>query len=149
MLDRTPQLKAGVGRSMRARRMKNLLFSVVLIAGAVFLSGCLNLGSDTSRDVNVIASLTSPNQSYVATSFNRSGGGAAGWCYVYVNVRKQSENFNSDSGVVFQTRCDVTPDLKWESDKKLSIGYPFDATVYTQEKAWRSGEDMEISYVPK
>jgi hypothetical protein len=38
--------------------MKNLLFSVVLIASAVFLSGCLNLGSDTSRDVNVIASLT-------------------------------------------------------------------------------------------
>ena len=129
--------------------MKNLLLSILFLVGALSFSACLDLGSDTSRDVNVIASLTSPSQSYVATSFNSSGGGAAGWCYVYVNVRKQGENFNPDSGVVFQTRCEVTPDLKWESDKKLSIGYPADATVYTQETAWRSGEGIEISYVPK
>ena len=129
--------------------MKNLLILLVLLASAVFLSGCLNLGSDTSRDVNVIASLTSPNQSYVATSYNSSGGGAAGWCYLHVNVRRQNEQFNPDSEVVFQTRCNVKPELKWESEKKLSIGYPADSTVYSQEKAWRSGEGLEISYVPK
>ena len=129
--------------------MKNLLISLVLLVGTVSLSGCLNLASDTSRDVNVIASFPSPNQSYVATSYNSSGGGAAGWCYVLVNLRKQNEQFNPDSGVVFQTRCNVKPDVKWESEKKLSIGYPVDSTVYTQEKAWHSGEGVEISYLTK
>jgi hypothetical protein len=99
--------------------------------------------------VNVIASFPSPNQSYVATSFNSSGGGAAGWCYLQVNIRKQTEQFNPDSGLVFQTRCNVKSDLKWESEKKLSIGYPADSTVYVQEKAWRSGEGVEIFYVSK
>lgn len=129
--------------------MKNILISIVLFASAVFLSGCLDLGSDASRDVNVIASFPSPNQSYVATSYNTSGGGAAGWCYVQVNVRKQSEQFNPDNGVVFVTRCNVKPDLEWATERKLNIGYPVDTTIYTQEKTWRSGENVEISYVPK
>ena len=129
--------------------MKKLLFSIVLLASASFNSGCLDLGSDTSRDVNVVASLPSPNESYVASLFNSSGGGAAGWCYLCINVRKLNEQFNPDSGLVFQTRCNVKPDVKWESEKKLSISYPADATVYTQEKAWGSGEGVEISYVPK
>jgi hypothetical protein len=129
--------------------MKNILISVVLFAGAVCFSGCLNLGSDTSRDVSVIASFPSSNQSYVATLFNTSGGGAAGWCYVNVNLRKQSEQFNPDNGVVFVTRCSVKPDVEWETERKLNIGYPADTTIYTQEKTWRNGETVEISYVPK
>lgn len=129
--------------------MKKLLIAIVLLAGVVFLSGCLDLGSNTSGEVNVVASQTSPNQSYVASLFNSSGGGAAGWCYLCINVRKQNEQFNPDSGLVFQTRCNVKPDLKWESEKKLSISYPAGATVYTQEKAWGKGEGVEISYVLK
>jgi acyl-homoserine lactone acylase PvdQ len=128
--------------------MKNLVILVVFLGGAVSLSACLNLGSDKSHDVNVVANFASPNQSYVATSYNSSGGGAAGWCYVQVNVRKQTEQFNPDSGVVFVTKCSVKPDVKWENQNKLSIGYPADATIYTQLKAWRSGE-VEISYLPK
>ena len=100
--------------------MKNLVISIVLLAGAVLIAGCLNLGSDTSRDVNVIASLTSPSQSYVATSYNSSGGGAAGWCYVQVNIRKQSEQFNPDNGIVFVTTCKVKPDVEWETERKLA-----------------------------
>ena len=128
--------------------MKGLLISIALPASAFLLTSCLNLGSDTSRDVHDIASFPSPNQRYVAALYNSSGGGAAGWCYLHVNVRKQAEQFNPDSGVVFQTRCNIKPHLKWASEKKLSIGYPADSTVYTQENAWRS-EGVEITYVPK
>jgi hypothetical protein len=129
--------------------MKNILISIVFFASAVLLSGCLDLGSHTSRDVNVIASFPSPNQSYVATSYNSSGGGAGGWCYVQVNVRKQTEQFNPDSGIVFVTTCKVKPDVEWESERKLSISYPANTTIYTHEKVWRSGGDVEVSYVPK
>jgi|SRR6267143_1056799 len=128
--------------------MKNLLISIAFFVGTASLSGCLDLSSDTSRDVNVIGTFASPNQSFVATSYNSSGGGAAGWCYVHVNVRKQSEQFNPDSGIVFQTRCNIKPSVQWDTEKMLRIEYPSDATVYTQEKTWGSGE-VEISYLPK
>jgi len=129
--------------------MKNLVISVVILFCAITLSGCLDLASDTSRDVNVIANSVSPNQSYVATSYSMMGGGAAGWCYVCVNVRKNGEQFNSDSGAIFVTRCSVEPELKWQDKRILSIAYPHDATVYTQEKAWGNGEAVEVSYVLK
>ena len=139
----------GVGRFVLATDMKNLIIQVAVLLSAVLLSGCLDLASDASRDVNVFANTPSPNQSYVATSYSMMGGGAAGWCYVYVNVRKQSEQFNPEDGVIFGTRCDVGPELKWQGEKRLSIEYPRDATVYTQKKTWGSGEAVEISYVPK
>jgi hypothetical protein len=129
--------------------MKNILISIVLFASTVFLPGCLDSGSDTSRDVNVIVSFPSPNQSYVATSYNSSGGGAGGWCYFQVNVRRQSEQFNPDNGIIFVTTCKVRPDVRWETERKLTIGYPADTTIYTQENTWSGGEDVEISYVPK
>jgi len=78
-----------------------------------------------------------------------SGGGAAGWCYVYVNMRKQSEQFNPDSGIVFATQCEVEAELNWKDDNSLCIGYPRDARIYTQEKAWNGGEAIALSYVPK
>lgn len=129
--------------------MKNLPISFVVIFAVVLLSSCLNLASDTSRDVQVVANLASPDQSYMATSYSMMGGGAAGWCYVYVNIRKQNEQFNPDGGIVFGTRCGVEPELRWEDERSLSISYPHDAEVYTQEKAWASGEAVEISYVLK
>lgn len=129
--------------------MKGFLISIVLVASPLYLSGCLDLGSDSSRDLNVIASFESPNRSYVATLYNSSGGGAAGWCYLYVNVRKRMEEFNPDHEVVFQTRCSVKPELKWESERKLTIDYPADAIVYARENTWRSGEGVEISYVSR
>ena len=129
--------------------MKNLALLVPALAGVVLLSSCLDLASDTSRDIGVIANTPSRSQSYTATSYRMSGGGAAGWCYVYVNIRKQTEQFNPDSGVVFGTQCEVEPALKWKDEKSLSIGYPHDARVYTQEKAWGAGEAIALSYGPK
>ena len=129
--------------------MKNLIISVMVLLGTIPISGCLDLASDTSRDVNVIANVPSPNQSYVATSYSMMGGGAAGWCYVYVKVRKQNEGFNPEGDVVFGTRCNVEPELKWQGEKRLSIAYPRDVTVNTQEKMRGGDEAVEISYVPK
>jgi len=129
--------------------MNKLVISIVLLFGAASLSACLDLSSATSKEVNVLGSFPSPTQSYVATSYNTSGGGAPGWCYVQVNVRKLSEQFDSDGGVVFTTRCNVKPDVKWESERKLSISYPADAIVYTQKKVWGKDEPVEISFLPQ
>lgn len=139
----------GVMRFLIRNRMKNLALLVLTLVGVVLLSSCLDLGSDTSRDVGVIANSPSPSQSYTATSYRMSGGGAAGWCYVYVNMRKQSEEFNPDSGIVFGTQCTVEPELKWKDEKSLTIVYPRDSNIYTQEKAWGAGESIAVSYVPK
>ncbi|HZH29522.1 MAG TPA: hypothetical protein VEY11_01910 [Pyrinomonadaceae bacterium] len=84
----------------------------------------------------------------MATSYSMMGGGAAGWCYVYVKIRKRGEQFNPDGDIIFQTRCGVEPELKWQGENGLSIAYPREAAVYTQEKRW-GGEPVAISYVPQ
>lgn len=129
--------------------MKSLVISIAIIFCAITLSACLDLTSDTSRDIKIIDNSVTPNQSYVATSYRMMGGGAAGWCYTCVNVRRNSEQFNPDSGIIFQTRCDVEPELKWQDEKRLSVAYQRDAAVYSQEKAWGGSEGVEVSYVPK
>jgi len=77
------------------------------------------------------------------------GGGAAGWCYVYVNIRKQRERFNPDRGIIYVTKCGGSPELKWQGEKRLSLEYSRDDRVYTQEKTWGDGDGVEISYVLK
>jgi hypothetical protein len=130
--------------------MKNSLMALAVICSVVLLSSCFDLSSDdTSRDINVTANSPSPNQAYIATSYGMSGGGAAGWCYVYLNVRKQNEQFNPDSNIIFQTRCNVEPQLVWKDERNLSIAYPRDATVYKQEKTWGNDASVRISYEPK
>lgn len=136
------------------RDSKRTFFVAVLISSLFLCSGCLLLDQDSSKDkdIGVIASSKSPNEKYVATSYSISGGGAAGFCYLLISLRKVEEQFNPDSGVVFETGCSERSDeleFRWENDKRLRIIYPNDFEPRIKEQTWNSDYPVEISYAAK
>jgi hypothetical protein len=134
------------------RKPNRTLFITVLISNALLFTGCLFLDSDKSKDIGVIATSKSPNQKYVATSYSESGGGAAGFCYLLINLRKTEERFNPDKGVVFETGCSQRSDeleFRWENDTRLRVGYPGDFEPRRKEQMWDSDYPVEIFYVSK
>src|ERR1700741_4423263 len=63
----------------------------------------------------------SPNQTYIATTFTDSGGGAAGWCARVVAVRKNNEQFDPDHNRVFNSQCDSDVKVAWKDERDLLI----------------------------
>lgn len=101
-------------------------------------------------EVRVIANSTSSNQQHVATTYTDMGGGAAGWCYHEVNVRKNDEPFDSQKGDVFYTGCNSEIDLIWKDDGNLLITYSSDGeSASLHQKTWSSDKAVRISYAAK
>ena len=101
---------------------------------------------DNSRDVVVTATETSPDSQHVATVYMMSGGGAAGWCYQHVGVRRVDQPFKPDSGVVFSTRCSpIDVSAAWRSAGELRITYTPGAEALTRQDTALDGV-IQVSY---
>jgi len=89
----------------------------------------------------------SPNKEYLATVYIVWGGGAAGYVYRLVNIRKRSDPFDPKKGIVFYMTGATDLNLEWENNEHLIVTYSKLANVYTQAKAWGDKGEVQISYV--
>ena len=100
--------------------------------------------------VNLRSVVASPNRTHVATSFDVSGGGAAGFVYKCVNLRPATQPFAATAGVVFQMSGNAEPTIRWEANGMLIVEHPREATVYTSESEWKAESGtVQICYRPK
>ena len=106
--------------------MQKAVASIMVGIQIFILVGCLNLSSDTSSELIIESVVPSPKTSSVATSYLKMGGGAAGWCYKYVNLRKSDEPFDANK-TVFTTRCSSALEVEWTNENNLSINYSDEA----------------------
>ncbi len=92
-----------------------------IIALAILLTGC----SPVERDIEVIASAPSPDSTRIAVVYSDMGGGAAGWCYVCMDVVPGAFNAaGAQCGREHQWfRCSTEIKLNWLSPSELLATY--------------------------
>ena len=76
--------------------------------------------------MDVLVEVASPNGRFIATSFYCEGGGAAGYCYSNVSLRRVGAALNQRDGLLGQHKtwsgfAEIT--LCWIDDKNLEISY--------------------------
>ena len=74
-----------------------------------------------------------------------SGGGAAGWLFLRVNLRRTEDAFYT-SDYVFEMNHGYQCELNWNGNAHLIGTYPAEAKVQKQEYMWN---EVTISYVMK
>jgi hypothetical protein len=117
---------------------------------ALFLSGLMahSCGSNKAdEDVNILSTSMSPDKEYIATFYNVSGGGAAGYAYMLVNLRRNDKPFNPKEGVIFQMTGVYQISLRWDDNEHLTVRHSKPAAIYLQEKEWGNERKIRISYV--
>ena len=95
------------------------------IVAALFMLGCRNDDWKTTDKVEVIQEEKSPDGRYVATVFTCSGGGAAGYTYTNVNLRKTADNLNQRDFLLGEHQWNSFTDieLSWRDSKHLEVSY--------------------------
>ena len=70
-----------------------------LLCAVTLLTGCM--ASDSSTDtVEVISEKPSPDGTFIATSFYCEGGGAAGYCYNNIGLRRAGDELDQRDGLL-------------------------------------------------
>lgn len=96
-------------------------------------------------DILAVTDSTSPGHQYVATTFTDMGGGAAGWCYRMVTVRKTEEPFDPTKNQVFSIQCNTDVEVAWKDDRNLLIAFsknPVSMSLY--QKSWTDDKAVRI-----
>ncbi len=99
------------------------------------------------EDVDIISTAPSPSQDYVATIYIVSGGGAGGYVYKVINLRKKAQRFDHKKGIIFSVTGTRDVTLSWEGNDHLMIKHSNVGNIYTQAKEWGSDKRVRISYV--
>ena len=92
----------------------------------IFLScGCGQNNWQTSDKVEILNESKSPNGDYIATVFSCAGGGAAGYTYTNVNLRKKSQDFNQRDFLLGQHLWHSFSEISvnWKDLKTLKVSY--------------------------
>jgi len=101
--------------------------SFLMVYGCLWLLGFLLEKSFDNmfkgNDIVMVSDMPSPNHGLISTIYVNSGGGAAGWCYKEVNLRKNSEAFDAKKGEVFSTDCGTDVEFSWRGDDTAIIKY--------------------------
>jgi len=127
--------------------MKSFCHSLAL---TVFLTGLMTLScgsNNAGEDVNILSTSRSPDNEYIATFYNVSGGGGAGYAYMLVNLRRKDKPFNPKEGVIFQMTGAYQVTLRWDDNEHLTIRHSKPAAVYVQAQEWGNERRIRISYV--
>lgn len=120
------------------------------LALALFLSGSMAHSCSSNKageDVNILSTSMSPDKEYIATSYNVSGGGGAGYAYMLVNLRKNDTQFNPKEGVICQMTGGYQISLRWDDNEHLTVRHSKPAAIYLQAKEWGNERRIRISYV--
>jgi hypothetical protein len=78
---------------MRSKFVCYIALTSFALLNWVCIQGCTQ--EKTHEQVDIITTTVSTNKEYVATIYVVSGGGAAGYVYKLVNLRKRQEPFDS------------------------------------------------------
>ena len=84
------------------------------------------LASACGHQVDVIATSASPDGKHVASVYADMGGGAAGWCYICVDVVEGTAFDGSRARCSKEQqwfRCSATVSLVWQSSEMLVANY--------------------------
>ena len=116
----------------------------------IFASGCHDWrGTDT---VKVLSEKPSPNGKFIVASFHCEGGGAAGYTYNNVSLRRAGEELNQRDGLLGKHKTwsgfsDI--ELRWIDDSNLEVTYTQETLPAYREQnivRVRSKYDIEIHY---
>ena len=121
-----------ITKSENAKKVKNLfsILFLIFISIVFFTISILHSYSDfldsdnTQFKLKILQSCSSPDKKMVATFYELSGGGAAGWVLLRVNLRAAETPFSEDENIVFEIRHGYQVNLSWKNDKYLKIEYP-------------------------
>lgn len=102
---------------------------LLLCYGALVVSLGTAFGSSGNGETQAFSSKASPDGSRTATLFRNMGGGAAGWCYRFIDVHPTAESEVDTQKYVFRTNCQTDIDFVWENDAVLRITYNDDQIV--------------------
>jgi hypothetical protein len=123
----------------------------VLSYGVLWVAGWLierSFDSAFGRS-NIVAvnDTPAPNQTYTTTTFTDTGGGAAGWCYRVVTVRKMIQAFDPDRNRVLNTQCDSAVEVAWKDESNLLITVSTPASSLSiSQKSWSDDKAVRIWY---
>lgn len=130
------------------------VFTALGIYGGLWMLGFLLEQTFDSgfkgHDISVVSTTIAPDQSYIATIYSDMGGGAAGWCYKGVDVRKTDQPFEDGKHRVFSTGCGTDVVVRWQSDKYLQVNYsPDRESISLFQKFWSEDKAVRIYYATK
>jgi len=126
---------------------------LIILAG---ISLIVHSGCDAARvpdTVTVNSEKGSPNGDFIATSFDCEGGGAAGYAYTNVNLRRVNNELNPRDGLLGKHKTwsgfsDIK--IRWIDDRNLEISYrQIEGPEYKEQNATRvpTKEGITIHYV--
>lgn len=114
----------------------------------IFASGCHDWrGTDT---VQVLSEEPSPNGKFIAASFHCEGGGAAGYTYNNVSLRRAGEELNQRDGLLGKHKTwsgfsDI--ELRWIDDSNLEVTYTQETLpAYREQNMVRIGSKYDIEF---
>lgn len=123
---------------------------VVAIAGLYLFIRGFSFLDDGGRDVDVASSEISPDGVYRASIIVESGGGAAGWCYIYVSIDRSENSADASKGeYYFCTSCHQKVAIKWLADRTLEVrsdGLGGPSEALTRKDVSRDGQ-IHLQYV--
>lgn len=128
--------------------MKMKFARYIVLTSLAFLNcGCIQgCTQDRAQEqVDIVTTIPSPNKEYLATVYVVSGGGAAGYVYKLINLRKQEEPFDSKKGIIFLVTRTRALDLTWQDNQHVTVKHSKPGDVYTKATMWDS--KIRISYV--
>lgn len=126
---------------------RNTFFALLIVSA----SGCHDWrGTDT---VKVLSEKTSPNGRFVAASFYCEGGGAAGYTYNNVCLRRVEDKLNQRDGLLGKHKTwsgfsDI--EIRWIDDSNLEVTYTQETLpAYREQNMVRvkSKYDIKIHYI--
>ena len=119
--------------------------------GILLLAGCHNWrGTDS---VEILSEQISPDGTFVATAFYCEGGGAAGYVYKNVSLRRAGEELNQRDGLLGKNKTwsgFENMALRWIDDSNLEISYTQNTLpAYREHNAVRteSKHFVKIHYI--
>ena len=91
----------------------------------LFLCGCGQNDWKTTDTVEILSESKSPDGNYIATVFSCEGGGAAGYIYTNVNLRKVSEDFSQRDVLLGENLWNSFSDISvsWKDSTTLNVSY--------------------------
>ena len=125
-----------------------------LLCEVILLTGCM--ASDSSTDtVEVISEKPSPDGRFIATSFYCEGGGAAGYCYNNIGLRRAGDELDQRDGLLGKHKTwsgfsDIA--VRWIDDENLEVSYTQDTSpAYRDHNSFRvdSKYGIKIHYKVK
>ena len=100
----------------------------LLFVGAVAATFTATFAGSES-DIEVFVSRLSPNRTRAATLLRNMGGGAAGWCYRYIEIHPAEKPLVDTGNYIFRTNCQDDINFVWENDSVLRIAYVGDREI--------------------